>query len=145
MTLRDKIEHRKYLKAIKESLYKKLCSDDNPYKEENKARIDFVIDKVFNKQILNNNPYELRALDILTGRGFLPDYQAPIPILSEGGKLEHLYLADILINNTIIEIDGKCHNKHSDSYRDKLTKEAGYITKRYSTSEIYKLKEETFD
>ena len=49
MTLRDKIEHRKYLKAIKESLYKKHCTDDNPYKEDNKKRIDFVIDKVFNK------------------------------------------------------------------------------------------------
>ena len=94
-----------------------------------------------------HNPYELRALDILTGRGFFPEYQAPIPILSEGGKLEHLYLADILIKNTIIEIDGKCHekNKGSDLYRDKLTKEAGYITKRFSASEIYKLKEEMFD
>lgn len=148
MTLKQRIEHKKYLDRIKKSLYKKYCTQDNPYKEENKDRINYVIYNVLSKQMLNKNKAELEALQILSNRGINVKYQEPIPILSKGGKLEHLYIADILIGNTIVEIDGSFHDKERqlrDLYRDELTNKAGYITKRFKTSEVSKLKEETFD
>lgn len=43
-----------------------------------------------------------------------PKVQQPIPILSEGGKLEHLYLADIVVDKTIIEVDGPQHDPVKD-------------------------------
>lgn len=150
MTLRDKIQHRKYLNIKRNNLYKDyewLFNKDNPYCDYNKKKSSFVIYNILSNQILQQNSFELKALQILSNRGIdNVKYQELIPILSEGGKLEHLYVADIVIGNTIIEIDGKSHDskKQEDEERDRQILGAGYITKRFSTSDIDKLRVETF-
>ena len=148
MTLKQKLEHRKYLNQIKHNLYKKYCTKDNPYSYHNLDHIDYVVDNVLSRQIMQQNPAELEALQILSNRGIDVKYQEPIPIMSAGGKLEHLYIADIVIGKTIIEIDGSSHDEEKqlrDYYRDEQTAKAGYVTKRLHTTEVYKLKEESFD
>lgn len=148
LSFKEKLKHKQYLNQIKHNLYKKCCTKDNPYRNDNIEHIDYVIYNVLSKQMIQQNPAELEALQILFNRGIYPKYQEPIPILSKGGKLEHLYIADMVIGNTIIEIDGSFHDeerKLKDFYRDEQTTKAGYITKRYKPSEVSKLKEETFN
>ena len=150
MNLKDKIEHRKHLNRVSKDLYKRCkCTEDNPYMEHNIDRIDYVVYNVLSEQIKKENPAEMEALQILSNRGINAKYQEPIPILTEGGKLERLYIADIVVGNTIIEIDGSSHDDKErlakDFYRDELTQKAGYKTKRFSPTEVYKLKEESFD
>lgn len=98
--------------------------------------------------MLQENQSELEAMRILSNRGIFAEYQKLIPILSEGGKLEHLCVADIAIGKTIVEIDGSYHRELEqqirDYYRDENIKNAGYTIKRYSTQELNKLKEEKF-
>lgn len=145
MTLKEKLQHRKYLNQKRKELYNNHCKKDNPYREDNAGLIDYVIYTVLSEQMLNKNGGELEALQILSNRGIDVKYQEPIPIVSQGGKLEHLYIADILYNNVIIEIDGSSHGINRqirDFYRDEDTKKAGYTTKRFRTSEVYKLKNE---
>ena len=115
---------------LKEELYKQYCQ--GIYSEQNKDRIDFVLN-LRQEQLNNQNALELYVLNRLSKSFDNIQYQVPIPIIKDGGKLDHIYLADMVINNThIVEIDGKMHElqKDYDNNRDKLTKEAGFTTHR---------------
>ena len=58
MTSKERTEHRKYLRELKEKLYRKYCKQDNEFREQNHDRIDYVIDEVLSKQMLQENPAE---------------------------------------------------------------------------------------
>lgn len=142
-------DQQKEIERRRKELYRKYCKADNKYQLYNMDKIDYVMSNILAQQLRQKNPAELEALQILKEKGIDVKYQETIPILSEGGKLEHLWLVDLLVNNnTIIEIDGSYHDDPEklmkDSYRDELTSKAGYVTKRYLTTEVSKLKEETF-
>lgn len=142
-------ERKHFLEKKKIELYKKYCDNSNPNWEYNRDQIDYIILEVLSRQLSQENPAELEALDILTNRGIQNiKYQEVIPILSEGGKIEHLYIADIMIGNTLIEIDGSFHTgllqQEKDILRENLLKSAGYKIKRYATYEVEKLKKEIF-
>ena len=116
--------------VLRKELYDKYYSGE--FAEENKSRIDFVLD-LREKQLALKNKLEKYILDKLAKRFENIQYQVPIPILENGGKLEHIYLADILVNNTnIVEIDGNLHKDRPeyDKNRDRLTTSAGYTTYR---------------
>ena len=150
MTIEEKEKRSQYIRSIKYKLYKIHCTQDNQYRDENRELIDYVVDNVLSPQLKQQNPAELEALEILKERGIKNvKYQEFIPILSSGGKIEHLYVADIMVNdNTIIEIDGSYHQNTykltRDFNRDQITSQAGYKTKRYLPAEVKKLKEESF-
>lgn len=142
-------EHKQYLNQVRKQLYKQYCNPDDKYYSHNADLVDYVISNVLSRQVLQQNPAELEALEILKNRGMDVKYQEPIPILSEGGKLEHLYIADIVIGKTIVEIDGSFHEdmerQARDIYRDEQTQKAGYVTKRYLPYEVERLKDEKFN
>lgn len=118
-------------------LYRKYVLN-SPFAKQNKYRIDYVLDKVYRKQLKIYNTNEQKVIDRLTTHDIPLESQKLIPILSEGGKLEHLYIADIVVGNTIIEVDGPQHQKtiEYDNNRDKLTSELGYTTIRIPTSDL---------
>lgn len=118
-------------------LYRKYVLN-SPFAKQNKYRIDYVLDKVYRKQLKIYNTNEQKVIDRLTAHDIPLESQKLIPILSEGGKLEHLYIADIVVGNTIIEVDGPQHQKtvEYDNNRDKLTSELGYTTIRIPTSDL---------
>jgi hypothetical protein len=64
------------------------------------------MNKIYKPQIKHYNWNEDKVLKRLFAHNIEPKVQQPIPILSQGGKLEHLYLADIVVGKTIIEVDG---------------------------------------
>ena len=121
----------------RQELYKKYVLN-SPFAKQNKYRIDYVLDKVYRKQLKIYNSNEQKVIDRLTAHDIPLESQKLIPILSEGGKLEHLYIADIVVGNTIIEVDGPQHQKtiEYDNNRDKLTSELGYTTIRIPTSDL---------
>lgn len=125
---------------LKASLYKKFCT--GPHAKHNQQRIDFVINKIYKRQIKHFNWNEHQVLKRLYAHNIQPKVQQPIPILSQGGKLEHLYLADIVVGDVIIEVDGPQHKPEYDQKRDELTAAQGYKTIRIPTSD---LSEETID
>ena len=118
-------------------LYRKYVLN-SPFAKQNKYHIDYVLDKVYRKQLKIYNTNEQKVIDRLTAHDIPLESQKLIPILSEGGKLEHLYIADIVVGNTIIEVDGPQHQKtiEYDNNRDKLTSELGYTTIRIPTSDL---------
>lgn len=124
----------------KRKLYKKFGKGE--YAKHNIERINYVIDKVYKKQLRVYNKNEEKVIQHLKAHNIYPKVQQPIPILSSGGKLEHLYLADIVVGKTIIEVDGPQHKKAYDDKRDELTASLGYKTIRIPTSD---LSEETID
>lgn len=150
MSIEEREAFSKKIREIKYGLYKKFCQQNNSYREYNRDLIDYVVDNVLSPQLKQKNPAEMEALQILKDKGINNiKYQELIPILDTGGKIEHLYVADIVINDdTIIEIDGSYHQDQyklsKDFNRDQITSKAGYKTKRYLTTEVSKLKEETF-
>ena len=121
----------------RQELYKKYVLN-SPFAKQNKYRIDYVLDKVYRKQLKIYNSNEQKVIDRLTAHDIPLESQKLIPILSEGGKLEHLYIADIVVGNTIIEVDGPQHQKtiEYDNNRDRLTSELGYTTIRIPTSDL---------
>lgn len=121
----------------RQELYKKYVLN-SPFAKQNKYRIDYVLDKVYRKQLKIYNTNEQKVIDRLTAHDIPLESQKLIPILSEGGKLEHLYIADIVVGNTIIEVDGPQHQKtiEYDNNRDELTSELGYTTIRIPTSDL---------
>lgn len=122
-------------------LYKKYAVDGK-YAEFNKSRIDFVLDKVYRRQLKIYNSNEEKVKARLEAKGLEPEVQKIIPIASKGGKLQHLYIADMVVGNTIIEVDGPQHRKKYDDRRDKQTGDLGYSTIRIPTSD---LSDETID
>lgn len=118
-------------------LYRKYVLN-SPFAKQNKRHIDYVLDKVYRKQLKIYNTNEQKVIDRLTAHSIPLESQKLIPILSDGGKLEHLYIADIVVGNTIIEVDGPQHQKtiEYDNNRDKLTSELGYTTIRIPTSDL---------
>lgn len=124
----------------RKKLYRKFVK--GKYEEWNKSRIDYVLDNVYKKQLKIYNSNEEKVKARLQAKGLEPEQQKIIPIASKGGKLQHLYIADMVVGNTIIEVDGPQHKKKYDDYRDKLTAEEGYSTIRIPTSD---LTEETID
>ena len=118
----------------KRKLYKKFGKGE--YAKHNIERINYVIDKVYKKQIRIYNTNEEKVIQRLKAHKIYPKVQQPIPILSSGGKLEHLYLADIVVGKTIIEVDGPQHKKEYDQKRDELTAAQGYKTIRIPTSDL---------
>ena len=118
----------------KRKLYKKFVK--GPYAKHNMERINYVINKVYKKQIRVYNSNEQKVIARLQAHKIYPKVQQPIPILSSGGKLEHLYLADIVVGKTIIEVDGPQHKKEYDQKRDELTAAQGYKTIRIPTSDL---------
>lgn len=125
---------------LKAHLYKQFVK--GPHAKHNQQRIDFVINKIYKPQIRRYNWNEDQVLKRLFAHNIEPKVQQPIPILSEGGKLEHLYLADIVVDKTIIEVDGPQHDPVKDQKRDQLTAAQGYKTIRIPTSDLSK---ETID
>jgi len=93
---------------LKQSLYKQFVIN-SPFSTYNRKHIDWVLSHVYKKQISNYNPNEEKVISFLSNNNIKCQTQTPIPILSEGGKLQHLYLADITVGNTIIEVDGPQH------------------------------------
>lgn len=112
-----------------------------PYARHNLDRINYVM-KIYRKQTKKLNTNEEKVINRLKEHNIWCETQQPIPILSSGGKLEHLYLADIVVGKTIIEVDGPQHKKAYDRERDELTASLGYKTIRIPTSD---LSEETID
>lgn len=112
-----------------------------PYARHNLDRINYVM-KIYKKQTKKINTNEEKVINQLKEHNIWCETQKPIPILSSGGKLEHLYLADIVVGKTIIEVDGPQHKKAYDNKRDELTASLGYKTIRIPTSG---LSEETID
>jgi very-short-patch-repair endonuclease len=98
--------------------------------------------RIYRKQTRRINTNEAKVINRLQQHGVEYKTQTPIPILSSGGKLEHLYLADIVVGKTIIEVDGPQHKKSYDKERDRQTSSLGYKTIRIPTSD---LSEETID
>lgn len=119
-----KILYRKYVKGT--------------WAKWNKSRIDYVLSKVYKKQLNANNPCEKKVKKKLQERGFNPIEQKLIPIESKGGKLQHLYIADFVVGQTIIEVDGKQHLKQKswDKVRDVYTSQLGYKTIRIPTTDL---------
>lgn len=126
----------------KKILYRKYVK--GKYATFNKQRIDYVIKNVYKKQLQVFNSNEQKVINRLQDRGLEPQTQKIIPIIQAGGKINHLYIADIVVGNTIIEVDGPQHNKNKkwDDTRDKYTLQEGYNTIRIPTSD---LSEETID
>ena len=134
----------------RKELQKKYCDPNNKYYIYNMDKIDYLMSNILPQQLRQKNPAELEAYQILKDKGLNVKYQETIPIASEGGKLEYLWLADLVVNdNVIVEIDGSYHDDPEkisrDTFRDEITKKAGYTTKRYLTTEMDKLKAETFN
>lgn len=141
MTRLERNKFKRNLERIRNDLHSKY---DNGLLF-NRDRIDYVVDNVLCKQLEYQNSFEIQALQILSNAGISNvKYQEPIPIFGEGGKLEHLYIADILVNDdTIIEIDGSSHTWKNlkDSKRDENTQNAGYITKRFTPKNLNQIKD----
>lgn len=74
----------------------------------------------------------------LLAHGLTPEQQYIIPIQKHGGKLDHIYIADMVVGTTIIEVDGPQHekNKKWDEERDRLTAGMGFSTIRIPTSDL---------
>lgn len=126
-----KIEYERR-KLYKDYVYK------SPYSKYNKQRIDYILENVYKRQLKIFNKNEQKVIDRLKLHGIAPTQQKLIPIAQSGGKLEHLYIADMIIGSTIIEVDGPQHEKSKewDEERDKLTSELGYSTIRIPTSDL---------
>lgn len=130
-------------KEIRDSLYKEhVLTLPHSIRWYNKSRIDYVIDNVYSKQITRSNPWENVVKNWLTSHNIPYKFQEFIPILKKGGKIEHLYLADFVVGNTIIEVDGKQHNKQKekDKLRDQQTEALGYKTIRIPTKDLFQPK-----
>lgn len=125
----------------KRKLYRQFVKD-SPYAAWNKSRIDYVLNNVYKKQLKIYNSNEEKVISRLKFKNIIPEVQKLIPIQSEGGKLQHLYIADIVVGNTIIEVDGPQHKEKYDSIRDQNTSKLGYKTIRIPTSDLSK---ETID
>ena len=144
-------EVQKEIEKRRKELYRKYCKADNKYQLYNMDKIDYVMSNILAQQLRQKNPAELEATKILKDLGIENvKYQETIPILNSGGKLENLWLADIVVNdNVIVEIDGSYHDDPEkisrDIYRDEITKKAGYVTKRYLTTEMERLKNDFYD
>lgn len=121
-------------------LYRKYVNGS--YAKYNKERIDFVLKRVYKKQISSYNKCEEKVFVRLIKKGLTPQSQKIIPIIKDGGKIDHLYIADFVVGNTIIEVDGPQHKESYDNKRDKLTSDLGYNTIRIPTSD---LSDETID
>ena len=121
-------------------LYRKYVNGS--YAKYNKERIDFVLKRVYKKQISSYNKCEEKVFTRLIKKGLTPQSQKIIPIIKDGGKIDHLYIADFVVGNTIIEVDGPQHKESYDNKRDKLTSDLGYNTIRIPTSD---LSDETID
>lgn len=119
---------------LKARLYKQFVK--GPFAKHNQQRIDFVMNKIYKPQIKHYNWNEDQVLKRLFAHNIEPKVQQPIPVLSQGGKLEHLYLADIVVGKTIIEVDGPQHKPEYDQKRDELTAAQGYKTIRIPTSDL---------
>lgn len=115
-------------------LYRKFAT--GKYADFNKSRIDYVFDNVYKKQLKIYNSNEEKVKARLEEMGIEPEVQKIIPIQSKGGKLEHLYIADMVVGDTIIEVDGSQHRKKYDDKRDKQTSDLGYNTIRIPTSDL---------
>lgn len=118
---------------LKAHLYKQFVK--GPYAKHNLDRINYVM-KIYRKQTKKINTNEEKVINRLKEHNIWCETQQPIPILSSGGKLEHLYLADIVVGKTIIEVDGPQHKKEYDQKRDELTAAQGYKTIRIPTSDL---------
>lgn len=106
-----------------------------PHAKHNLDRINYVM-KIYRKQTKKINTNEEKVINRLKEHNIWCETQQPIPILSSGGKLEHLYLADIVVGKTIIEVDGPQHKPKYDQKRDELTAAQGYKTIRIPTSDL---------
>lgn len=124
-------------------LKSRLCQQlvKGPYARHNLDRINYVM-KIYRKQTKKINTNEEKVINRLKEYNIQCETQQPIPILSSGGKIEYLYLADIIVDKTIIEVDGPQHKLEYDQKRDELTAAQGYKTIRIPTSD---LSEETID
>ena len=118
---------------LKGSLIKKYVT--GPHAKHNLDRINYVM-KIYRQQTRRVNINEEKVIKRLFDHGIKCEVQQPIPILSDGGKLEHLYLADIVVGKTIIEVDGPQHKEEYDQKRDELTATQGYKTIRIPTSDL---------
>lgn len=125
--------------TLKEDLIREFCN--GCHAQYNLNRINYVM-KIYRKQTRRVNTNEAKVINRLQQHGVEYTTQTPIPILSSGGKIEHLYLADIVVGKTIIEVDGPQHKKSYDRERDRQTSSLGYKTIRIPTSD---LSEETID
>lgn len=129
------------IKYERKKLYNKYVTN-SAYYRHNKQRIDYVLNKVYNRQLKHFNWNEERVLTRLRAKGIEPKQQVLIPIVQQGGKIQHLYIADLVVGNTIIEVDGPQHDPIKDKERDRLTATLGYDTIRIPTTD---LSDETID
>lgn len=107
------------------------------YAAHNRDRIDYVM-RLREQQIQEKNSYEQVVADWLDFHRIPYEWQKAIPLLSGGGKIDHLYLADFVVGKVIIEIDGSSHDKKTkrDHQRDLNTSKLGYFTIRIPTDEL---------
>ena len=128
---------RARINIIRRKLYQDYVLN-SPYKVYNKKHIDFVLNKVYQRQLKIYNKNEQKVINRLIEHGLEPKTQELIPVLSKGGKLDHLYIADMVVGSTIIEVDGPQHEKQKewDEERDSLTSSLGYTTIRIPTNDL---------
>ena len=119
--------------TLKSDLIREFCNGFHA--QHNLNRINYVM-RIYRKQTRRINTNEAKVINRLQQYGVEYKTQTPIPILSSGGKLEHLYLADIVVGKTIIEVDGPQHKKSYDKERDRQTSSQGYKTIRIPTSDL---------
>ena len=121
---------------VKSKLYRQYVK--GKYSKYNKERIDWVLKNVYKKQISRFNYNENKVITRLYNKGIQAESQKILPVLSEGGKIEHLYIADIVVGTTIIEVDGPQHEntKEYDNIRDQALSNLGYTTIRIPTSDL---------
>lgn len=129
-TLQSQINQQKKI------LYNKYVKGENA--NYNKQRIDWVLQNVYKKQIKTLNRNEEKVLNRLFNHRIYAESQKIIPILQSGGKINHLYVADIVVDKTIIEVDGPQHEKQKewDAVRDIYTKQEGYSVIRIPTTDL---------
>lgn len=126
-----------YDKLMKTQAYIKQYGQ-GPYAQHNIELIEYS-SKIQIEQMQRDDYYENVVSNWLTRNGVQHERQEMIPVLTEGGQLvQHNYIADIVVGNIVVEIDGSSHkNKRDKDYiRDQNMRKSGYETIRLETDEL---------
>lgn len=123
-------------KLMKTETYKKQFGV-GPYATHNVDLLNFSSEKQI-EQIKRNDYYEKIVANWLTENGVDYEWQEQVLVLGQGGKINHAYVADFVVNNIVIEVDGASHysKRKKDAIRDSDMRKSGFETIRIETDEL---------